>query len=120
MRIDPNNFDPRELARSLESEVQRKFNLEGWKPVNITSSVEYYVPGSDTVVCPNSVLWEFEDSAPWFLRTKRYLEHWRDEIETKVLEVTLWISGIEKAVIIKPDDAMGNLWPSKGGPSLIQ
>jgi len=109
-------FDPQVLAESLEKEVRRESKLQGLIPIEVTSSVEFYMPDAPTILCPNKLVWRFDDFAPFFLKTRRYLEHWRDEIKARIYEIVLWVSGSEYPILIKPDDA----WTSGDSSPIIQ
>lgn len=59
-----------------------------WTPPSIvTMEVLYWMPMHPTLL--QSFLWQTDDEAPRFPRMRRFLDHWRREIDAVIHSVTL-------------------------------
>lgn len=72
-----------------------------------TASVLYYMPDHPSLL--QEFLWQTQDIAPDFPRVRRFLEHWRREIEAVIHSVRVSCVGEIRAAEIRLAEEAGRL-----------
>ena len=98
-KIDPQNFDPEVLEESLSEFTDSRHYL----PVNIQTQVDYSIWGEKLLLTTGSLIWGFEDIAPFYFRLRKYLAHWRYKIQAQIDEVRVESDQFDEVVIASSD-----------------
>jgi uncharacterized protein Usg len=56
----------------------------------LTMNVLYYIPRRSLIL--QEFIWQYEDIAPKFLRTHKFLDYWDKNIEAEIKEVSIYKS----------------------------
>jgi uncharacterized protein Usg len=120
--FNPESFDPRVLADSLEDEIERQFQ-DSLLPVNLVTSITYE-PQTDGhtvitdghMVADHPFVWGFMDFAPFYIRLRVYLRHWLETIEADIVEVRIASDQFEDVISAKSGI---EAWMHTGDSTLI-